>query len=72
MSRHALTLLVNQAGTRYTYTLPADTYAFIEKITPAREVVITRHEATGTRWVEWPGPGYSIPLSDFTGQATED
>lgn len=72
VSRHALTLLVNQAGTRYTYTLPADTYAFIEKITPAREVVITRHEATGTRWVEWPGPGYSIPLSDFTGQATED
>lgn len=72
VSRHNLTLLVNRAGTHLTYTLPADAYAFIEKITPAREVVITRHEATGTRWVEWPEPGYSIPLNDFSEQMGKD
>ena len=72
VSRRALTLLVNRTGTHCTYTLPADAYAFIGKITPAHTVIITRHEATGTLWVEWPQAGYSLPLSDFTEQATED
>ena len=65
IDRKNITIDVVHEGAKNAYTMPVDSYPFIENLIPAETVSVSRSKSSGEMFFTWNNLGQFVPMNEF-------